>query len=116
LDVKSVCLGQGNRLARFHPRSEARQGNHSHSQQAEYCQGDEGFDHLRLLTVAVCRSRRARGSVNNNPSDREFREYNPTRNFIVRDSRMALRAPQGPIARRHAENIGFAEAGATAIA
>jgi hypothetical protein len=93
-------LGQGNCLACFHPRSGARQGNHNHCQKAEYCQGNQGFDHLRLLTVAVSRSRRARGAVDNSHDVREFREYNPTRTFIVADSRIAGRRAKTPGLRR----------------
>jgi hypothetical protein len=74
LDIGLASLGQRNGLARFERRSKAGQGNNSRAQEAKYCQGRERFDHLRLLTVAVSRSRRARGSVHNCPSDEEFRK------------------------------------------
>jgi hypothetical protein len=74
LDIGLASLRQSNCLARFARRSKAGQGNNSGAQEAKYCQGRERFDHLRLLTVAVSRSRRARGSVHNSRSDEEFRK------------------------------------------
>jgi hypothetical protein len=54
-------------LSRFHPGSKAGQGDNGRSQQAKDGQGRERFDHLKLLTVAVSRSRRARGSCLQHP-------------------------------------------------
>jgi hypothetical protein len=74
--IEPICLGQGDRLPRFHPRSKAGQGDNGRSQEAKDSQGRERFDHLRLLTVAVSQSRRARGSFYNIHGDTEFLEYN----------------------------------------
>ena len=72
LDVEPVCLGQGDGLPGFQWRCKDRQQNDSRSQQAQYAQGRYRFDHLMLLTVAVSRSRRARGSIYNKGRGNEF--------------------------------------------
>ena len=72
-DIEPICLGQGNCLARFDLWSKTGQNNNSRSQQAKYCQGCKGFDHLRLPTVAGSRSHCARGSVHNSHNNKEFR-------------------------------------------
>src|ERR1700730_6619804 len=75
-DLEPIRLGQGSRLTRLDPGSEAGQRNHRGSQKRKYRQGSERFDHFGLLTLAGRRSRRARGSADNNSNDRMFRRYN----------------------------------------
>src|SRR5437764_2261025 len=72
-ELEPICLCQGDCLARFYLRRKARQGDDRRPQEAKYCQGCERFDHVRLLTVAVSRSRRARGSIHNRLRAKEFR-------------------------------------------
>jgi hypothetical protein len=45
-DFEPICLGQGSRLTRFDPGSEAGQGNYGRSQKRKYRQGGERFDHF----------------------------------------------------------------------
>jgi hypothetical protein len=72
LDIEPVSLGQGTWFTRLDLRSKTGQSNNGRSQEAKYCQGCKRFDHLRLLTVAATRSRRARGSIVNSHDDQEF--------------------------------------------
>jgi hypothetical protein len=51
-DLEPVTLDQNRALAGFHTGGEAWQRNHGSSEEQQYRQGGEGFDHFALLTFA----------------------------------------------------------------